>query len=595
MSTLDLGLIGNCRISALINPQGEIVWSCMPRFDSDPVFCALLDNAEPERQHGLYAIDLVDASEYEQRYLPNTPIMVTTKRDIHGNVLEIIDFAPRFKKYERTFRPVMLVRRMRAVHGSPQVRIRLRPSFDYGAGVPDVTVGSNHLRYLTGGLILRLTSDCSVTAVAEEVPFVLEEEATLLLGPDEPMESPVAATGTRFFQETMDYWHGWVRHLAIPFEWQDDVIRAAITLKLSSFDDTGAVVAAMTTSIPEARDMGRHWDYRYCWVRDAYFVVNALNRLGATRTMEHFLHYIINLVAGMRDSRLQPVYQINGRPELEERVIDSLPGYRGLGTVRVGNQAYRQHQHDVYGAAVMAAAHLFFDRRLKKPGETALFHRLEGLGHIATELYQEPDAGPWELRNSVRIHTFSSVMCWAACDRLARIAGRLNLNGRSRYWRTRADMMHRTICRRAWNEEMGSFVESFDGSSLDASLLLLHDLGFLSADDPRFAATVAAVGKHLRRGNFLFRYTQPDDIGEPQTAFLICSFWYVNALADLGRAGEAREHFEHLLACRNRHGLLPEDIDPDTGELWGNFPQTYSMVGLIRSAMRLSMRWDDAF
>ena len=595
MSNLDLGLIGNCRISALVDSRGRITWSCLPRFDSDPVFCALLNQADPEVQRGVYAIDLLDEADHEQRYIPNTPILVTTLTDVHGNAVEITDFAPRFKKFGRTFRPVMLIRRVRAIHGSPQIRVRLRPAHDHGAGRPELTVGSNHLRYVAPTLVLRLTTDCSLTAVAEETPIVLEGEFTLILGPDEPFESPVAATGMNFQQETHDYWRQWVRYLAIPFEWQPDVIRAAITLKLSNFEDTGGVVAAMTTSIPEAPDSGRNWDYRYCWVRDAYFVVGALNRLGATRTMEDFLYFIINLVANAPQGKLQPVYQVNGRPELEERTIDSLPGYRGMGPVRIGNQAYRQVQHDVYGAAVLAATHLFFDKRLEKPGEVGLFKRLENLGHIAAEVYDQPDSGPWELRDSTRVHTFSSIMCWAACDRLARIAAHLELSERHDYWRERADVMHKVISKRAWNPELNSFVESFDGHEFDASLLLLHDLGFLAADDPRFAATVKAVESRLKRGNFMFRYIRSDDFGEPETAFVICTFWYINALADLGRRKEARELFERILACRNRHGLLSEDIDPETGELWGNFPQTYSMVGLISSAMRLSKRWEEAF
>ncbi|HET7370701.1 MAG TPA: glycoside hydrolase family 15 protein, partial [Gammaproteobacteria bacterium] len=272
-----------------------------------------------------------------------------------------------------------------------------------------------------------------------------------------------------------------------------------------------------------------------------------------------------------------------------------LPGYRGHGPVRVGNQAYAQIQNDVYGAAILAATHLFFDERLAHPGDESLFQRLEALGETAAKLYCKADAGPWELRKSARVHTFSSVMCWVACDRLSKIAARLGLTERQVYWRERADAIHADICKQAWNDEENSFVESFGGKDLDASLLLLHELGFLAADDPRFASTVAAVERHLKRGDFIFRYIKEDDFGRPETAFLICTFWYVDALAALGRTDEARTLFEHLLACRNDHGLLSEDIDPETGELWGNLPQTYSMVGLINSAMRLSKSWEAAF
>jgi GH15 family glucan-1,4-alpha-glucosidase len=401
--------------------------------------------------------------------------------------------------------------------------------------------------------------------------------------------------GRRFLAETTEYWSEWVRFLGIPFEWQEAVIRAAITLKLNAYDDTGAIVAAMTTSIPEAAGSERNWDYRYCWVRDGYFVVNALNRLGATRTMERYLGYIVNVAANAGDGVLQPVYGIDGRAALDEREIASLPGYRGMGPVRIGNLAYRQVQHDVYGSVILAATHIFFDRRLTRRGDEALFHRLEVLGEHARRCYDQPDAGLWELRGSARVHTFSSVMCWAACDRLGRIADRLGMVERAAYWFGHAAQMHETISRKAWNKKRGSFVSTFDGTAMDASLLLLAEVGFLDAADPRFAATVSAVEMDLRHGDYIFRYVEKDDFGEPENAFLVCTFWYVNALAALDRRDEARALFEKLLACRNRHGLLAEHIDPRSGEQWGNFVQTYSMVGLINAAIRLSVRWDQAF
>ncbi|MCL5669476.1 MAG: glycoside hydrolase family 15 protein [Gammaproteobacteria bacterium] len=593
MDNLELGLIGNCSISALVDPQARIVWSCMPRFDADPVFCALLRNAQDGR--GAFAIELQNFARAEQRYLRNTAILVTTLYDQTGGAVEITDFAPRFSQYGRTFCPMMIVRRVRPLSGSPMIRIRLEPAHDYGAGVPALTFDSNHIRYVSPQLVLRLTTDASITAVLEQTPFVLERDVTLMIGPDEIVPEAPGEIGQRFFGETRNYWQDWVRFLGIPFEWQEAVIRAAITVKLAAFDDTGAMVAAMTTSLPEAPDSGRNWDYRYCWLRDSYFVVAALNRLSVTRTMERYLHYIVNIAANMRGGRLQPVYGISGHTDLEESIVSSLPGYLGMGPVRTGNAAYRQVQNDVYGSAILAATHMFFDERLERPGNEGMFRRLEALGEMARAVYSQPDAGIWELRNAVRIHTFSSVMCWVACDRLARIAARLGLNDRAHYWRGHADVIHRAVCENAWDAKQQSFVESFGGKELDASLLLLHELGFLAADDPRFAGTVAAVERQLKRGDFVFRYTQKDDFGEPQTAFIVCTFWYIDALAALGRREEARALFDTLLACRNSLGLLSEDIDPANRRLWGNFPQTYSMVGLINSAMRLSKSWEEVF
>jgi GH15 family glucan-1,4-alpha-glucosidase len=275
--------------------------------------------------------------------------------------------------------------------------------------------------------------------------------------------------------------------------------------------------------------------------------------------------------------------------------VESLPGYRGIGPVRVGNQASEQSQHDVYGSSILAATHVFYDRRLIRQGDEALFRRLEPLGERAYQLYDKPDAGLWELRGSTRVHTFSAVMCWVGCERLGRIAKHLGLTDRAAHWCERAREMHEVISRRAWNEKLGTFVATFDGDTLDASLLQLNELFFVADDDPRFVATVRAIGKQLRRGDFVFRYTTPDDFGTPSNAFLVCTFWYINALAAIGDRDEARKIFEYLLACRNRHGLLAEHIDPNTREQWGNFVQTYSMVGLVSSAIRLSQRWDQAF
>jgi len=266
-----------------------------------------------------------------------------------------------------------------------------------------------------------------------------------------------------------------------------------------------------------------------------------------------------------------------------------------MGPVRIGNLAYRQVQHDVYGSAILSAAHIFFDQRLTRRGDEALFRRLEALGEQARRCHDQPDAGLWELRGSARVHTFSAVMCWVACDRLAKIARQLQLIERASYWQMHADEIHATISQRAWSQTRGAFVSTFEGEAMDASLLLLVEVGFLADSDPRFAATVLAVEHDLRRGDFIFRYVETDDFGEPENAFLVCTFWYVNALATLGRREEARTLFSKLLACRNQHGLLAEHIDLKSGEQWGNFVQTYSMVGLINAAIRLSIRWDQAF
>ncbi|WP_085317095.1 glycoside hydrolase family 15 protein [Derxia lacustris] len=592
-SSLELAVIGNSRIGALIDTRGDVVWMCVPRFDGDPVFCALLDGVEAAR--GRFAIDIENCAAVEQDYLRNTPILRTVKRDGAGNAIEILDFAPRFYQYGRIFAPVSLVRIVRPLTGRPRIRVHFDPRCDYGAGQPQITWGSHHIRAQLPDYPMRLTTDASISAVVERRFFILEREASFIFGPDETLSQSPSEAGRHLLAETTAYWHRWVRNLAVPFEWQAAVIRAAITLKLNAFEDSGAIIAAMTTSIPEAADTVRTWDYRYCWLRDAYFVVNALNRLGATSSMERYLHYLENIVAEAGSEQLQPCYAINGTAFLEELNMPGLAGYRGMGPVRHGNLAYLQTQHDVYGSVIVGVTHAFFDERLGRMGDEALFRQLEKLGHQAFANHDQPDAGIWEFRGRQSVHTFSSMMCWAACDRLARIAARLHLPDRQHFWAERAAHIHAVICARAWSDAIGGFSAVFDGDIVDASLLLMGELDFLPPDDPRLRATIEMIERHLRRGDFLLRYAEPDDFGRPEVAFLVCSFWLVQALARIGEPDRARAHFETLLACRNRFGLLSEDIDFDTHELWGNFPQTYSMVGIVMCAMRLSRRWDDAF
>jgi GH15 family glucan-1,4-alpha-glucosidase len=397
--------------------------------------------------------------------------------------------------------------------------------------------------------------------------------------------------------DTENYWREWVRSLTLPLEWQEAVIRAAITLKLCMYEETGAIVAALTTSVPEAPDSGRNWDYRYCWIRDAYYVVRALTRLGAADILENYLGYLRNLMdhtngegdpGGMH---VQPVFGVGFETELVESQADALSGYRGMGPVRIGNQAYEHNQHDVYGQVVMPLSQSFYDHRLLHMGDEEDFRAMEALGERAFALHDQPDAGLWEFRTKAAVHTYSSVLCWAACDRLAKAATALGLEERNLFWRERAEKVHARIEKEAWNEEQGRYVSTFGGKAMDASLLQLAELGFVSYDDPRYRGTLAGIEADLKRGEFLLRYAEADDFGMPDVAFTICTFWYVQALNHCDRSEEARALFEKLLARRTRAGLLSEDIAPETGELWGNYPQTYSLVGLIACAAELSRPW----
>lgn len=593
---LDLAAIGNCAVSALIDRQGRYLWACLPRFDGDPVFCALLHDLpyDDPGALGFFSTDLVGVTESRQDYLRNTPVLRTELRDEHGGAMEILDFCPRFSQFGRTYRPQAFVRIVRPITDNPRIRVRLRPASDYGAAEPARTHGSNHIRYLNGATTMRLTTNAPINYILDETEFDLEEELVFFLGPDEPFMDDVRAKAHVMLEATIGKWRGWVRQLSLPLEWQQAVIRAAITLKLCQSEETGALIAAMTTSIPEAADSGRNWDYRFCWLRDAYYVVQALNRLGVLDTLEPYLGFLRNLVNDTRGGHLQPVYGIGREARLIERTADALPGYRGMGPVRVGNQAHEHLQHDVYGQVAMSMAQAFFDERLLRPMNETDFIMLERIAERADQLHDQPDAGLWEFRTMARVHTYSSMMCWAACDRVAKVAEHLGHEDRAAHWRGRAAHIQQVILDRAWNAEAGHFTGSFGGSELDASLLQMLDVRFIAPDDPRMVATIAAVERDLVRDGHVMRYVDRDDFGHPENAFNICTFWYIEALALSDRQDEARDVFEQMLERRNHVGLLSEDISVASGEAWGNFPQTYSLVGLINAAVMLSKPWSEA-
>ena len=587
---LDLALIGNSNVAALLDRRARLVWWCFPRFDSNPIFSRLLAGDE---EKGFSDVVMSGLAETESRYVRNTAIVETVMTASDGAKLRITDFAPRFERYERIFRPPQIIRRIEPIAGLPRISIRVRPTHSYGRPITEKVVGSNHIRYIGDGEVMRLTSDAPLSYIDAETSFPLHRTMTVIFGQDDPFRSEIDATSREFLDRTRDHWLRWVRHLATPFEWQSAVVRSAITLKLCSFEETGAIVAALTTSIPEAPSSGRNWDYRFCWLRDAYFVVDALNRLGATDTMESYINYITTIA--VEPSKMRPAHPIVPFGALAETIAPNLTGFLGHGPVRVGNEAANQVQNDVYGSVVLAASQMFVDERLPKMGGEALFVLLEALGEEAAIRAFQPDAGPWEYRGRARVHTYSAALCWAACDRLAQIARQLNHPGRANYWEDLSRPMRARILEEAWDERRGALTGAFGNPDLDASVLLVSELGLLAPTDRRFVMTCETIDRELTRRGRIMRYTAPDDFGAPETAFLACNFWYMDALCQIGRNAQAREMFEAILSRRNLYGLLSEDLHPETGELWGNLPQTYSTAGIINTAARLSSSWEDAW
>ncbi len=589
---LDLAPIGNCSISALIDRRGRYVWACAPRVDGEPVFSALMDGSDPA--HGFWDIELEGQTLVDQAYIRNTPVLRTVLTDADGASVEIIDFAPRHPKHSRTYRPLAFGRVIRPLSGSPRIRVRLRPAAGWGARRAETTHGSNHIRYLCTDVTFRLTTDCPVSHILNERVFRLERPHAFFFGPDEGYDQDVGPGVSAALDRTVAYWQNWIRTLYLPLDWQEAVIRAAITLKLCAYEETGAIVAAMTTSVPEFPESGRNWDYRYCWIRDAYYTVRALNRLGAVDILENYLGYLRNLVDDSAGGHVQPVYGVGLEEDIDERITETVAGYRGMKPVRIGNQAREHLQHDVYGQIVLPLVQSFYDQRLLRPGTIEDFHALEKVGDRAFEMHDQPDAGLWEFRTIARVHTYSSVMCWAACDRLAKAAEHIGLPDRAEFWSERATIIRDRIETEAFLPDEGRFAASFGNRELDASLLQLTDLGFLDAHDPRQVATFDAIERDLKKGPYLFRYVEADDFGEPETAFNFCTFWFIEALHLNGRDAEAREIFEEMLSRRTHAGLLSEDLSLEDKELWGNYPQTYSLVGIINCAVLLSRSWTDA-
>jgi len=580
------GIIGNCTYSALVN-EGSVEWLCWPRMDSSFVFGSLLD----EERGGTFSIEVVDQVRTYQEYVQNTNVLRTVFESKSGS-FELFDFAPRFLQYERSFKPTLFVRILRPIAGEPIVRIKCRPVYDYGQFEPSEWFGSNHIEFTGLPAPLRLTTNVPLTYVHESRPFVLSRDKHLALSWGRPLESPLEEAVERFLARTIDYWRRWVKHCRIPRDYQEEVIRSALVLKLHQFEDTGAIIASATTSLPEYPGSGRNWDYRYCWLRDTYFSLHAFERLGHFDEMEVFLEYLRN-VCVTRGGALQPLYGVNGETDLVEQELPHLAGFKGDGPVRVGNQAYEHVQNDVYGEMILAISRLLIDTRFAGAdgvnGAASLVH---GLLDQIEERLEQIDAGPWELRSNQRLHSFSLLMHWAGARRAIEIGQALGDQGISLRASRIMEKSREILTTRCWSKRKRALTQAVDVEDLDASMLLAVRFGFWAPGDPSALAHVQAIQRELSLGTLLRRYAVPDDIGEPQAAFAVCSFWLVEALAIVGQQAEARALFDDLIQLHNGLRLFSEDIIPETGEQTGNFPQTYSHVGLIHAAFRLSRPWN---
>ncbi len=586
MKLEEIGLIGNCQCSALIGADGAVQWCCLPRFDSPPLFGGLLD---PEG--GRFQVAPAEGGVGVQRYLENTNVLETTFTSRDGS-FRVLDFAPRFVVHARSFRPTKLVRVVEPIEGTPRVRVVCDPILGWSKQRPSVEAGSNHLEFLGYPATVRLTTDIPLAYVGGPA-FALSDRRHLVLAWGAPVEEPLQPLCDRFLQETVRYWIRWVKECDIPPLFQQEVIRSALVLKLHCFEDTGAIIASMTTSIPESPGSGRTWDYRYCWLRDAYYVLGAFEMLGHFEERERFLHYLLTVASSAPDLAMAPLYRVDATRDVPETYCEAWAGYEGHGPVRLGNAAVDQVQHDIYGELVLSLAPLFMDARFRADQTPTTLALMTRLARKAIAVAGLPDAGIWEYRApTAGVQTFSALMSWAGADRMRAVAERhapeLAAEFREAAGRLRGELLART-----WNPSLGALASAYDGADLDASVLQAITLRLLAPDDPRASATIDALRRSLEDGGWMYRYRRADDFGAPAIPFVICTFWLVEALARVGRLDEARALLSRVTDTLPPLGLMSEDFDPHEGRFWGNYPQAYSHVGMIRAAFAASPAWSD--
>lgn len=578
----NLGQVGNCAYAALVDTEASIKWLCWPRFDSSFIFGSLLDN----EKGGNFAVTPY-SKKYTtvQQYIDNTNLL-NTRFECEDGVFEVIDFAPRFHLYERFHKPLMFFRKIKKISGKPRVSIKCNPTGDYGKISPSVLKGSNHIRYDGLEEPLRLTTNASLTYILNEKDFVLNTDIYLVLSWGLAFEGPLISTFEDFYDRTKNYWRTWVERCTLPKVFQKEVIRSALTLKMHQYEDTGGIIASCTTSLPEIHNEGRNWDYRFCWIRDTYYTLSALHSLGHFEEMEKYAFFIENLNLENL-SGLQPVYRIDGSAEMTEIELP-LKGYLGNQPVRIGNQAASQIQHDAYGQVCLALFSLYTDERLLERVDRSSTQVMRTLLKYIEKTMDEPDNGVWEFRGKQAVHSYTLLFHWAGSAAVLKVANQVGDQELAK---------NAEHCMLAAQERLEScylkdkkvYAQAVGSRDLDASALQIITLGYLYNKDKNLSIDhlrVIEAELQLSPGFFL-RYKHKDDFGHQKSAFLVCSFWHIEALATLGFAQEALELLHIVKKAQNHVGLMSEDYDVDTQSQWGNFPQTYSHVGMINCAFAI--------
>ena len=583
---LNYGIIGNCKSSALINEDSSIDWCCLPQFDSSAVFCKIID----EKIGGSFKIEVDKSYVITQHYINNTAILKTKFRN-NENEFEVLDFMTRFKLDDQNFyNPPELQRMIRPLKGIPKIKVLYNPTLEYANGKTKTYEKEDFIvsvfeeaSYET----LFLYTDIEKNKILKNIEFELTTPVYLNLSYNEKIDVPTLKKSNLELEKTKEYWLNWCKKGPKYSLYNDEVKRSAITLKLLTFEKTGAVLAAATTSIPETIGEVRNWDYRFCWIRDASMVIKIIAKLGHERIVKNFIDFIVNLIPN-KNEKLQIMYGIDGQKILTEKKLDHLSGYKNSKPVRVGNAAYIQKQNDIYGILVDVIHFQIEKFKEENYKYEQLWSIVKSVVWVVEKNWKKPDKGIWEFRNEDQHFTFSKLLCWVAIDRAIKISNLIKKGRKTDRWIPLRDEIKNDILSNAWNPKIKAFSQSYGSDFLDASVLLMESYGFIESKDPKYIDTVKAIEKELLYDGLLFRYKNNDDFGEPKSSFTVCTFWYINSLFKIGEKTKAKRLFDQLLSNSNHLGLFSEDLDFKTKKMLGNFPQAYSHLALIETAMNFN-------
>lgn len=586
MRNLDYGIIGNCRSAALISKEGSLDWCCLPEFDSSSVFAKLLD----DEKGGSFEFLVDDSYEITQSYEHNTSILITCFDSDEGS-FEVHDFMPRYRKEGRGFyNPPEIIRYVKFISGKPKFKVLYNPKLEYAMGKTTTYKKEDFIVSLTKKIkydTIFLYSNIDADTILDSKEIKLKSDVYFVFGYNEKIFPPNLQKAKLELERTKVYWLNWMERTPSYKRYNEEISRSALTLKLLSYDKSGAVLAAATTSLPETVGEVRNWDYRYCWIRDASMVIKVVSQLGHKRMAKRYLKFIVDLMPD-KEEKLQIMYGINHEKKLTEEILEHLDGYMGSKPVRIGNAAYKQRQNDIYGILMDVIHQQVVNFSVDIENGEELWSITKGIVWVVSKHWQEPDKGIWEFRTEDRHFTFSKVLCWVAIDKAIKVAEILGKTHKLEKWKPLEEEIRKDIMDNAWNPEVNAFTQSYGSSDMDASVLLMEPYGFIDAKDPKYVGTVNAIEKELCNDGLLYRYKNQDDFGLPSSSFTICTFWFINSLYKIGERRKAKKMFDQLLSYSNHLGLFSEDIDFKTKRLLGNFPQAYSHLALIETAINLS-------